>query len=375
MGTCKKIKTIQLFDKYSEFYQSYIPPVMEALLEQYELDIKIIAFNGKKRKTDESTVLPSYKRRKILTSFYKLINKDYRGLDYFEIKAIKEKVDIIHLQHSFLFSKIINLLKRPQKNRPKIIITLRGGDTYVKPWISNRWQNFYKDYGNKVDAFVVMSEDQKKYLSRWGVPISSIHVIPISFGKRFLALPKKANEQQIRLASVFRMCWEKNITDNLRFINGLKQKNIPVIYDVYGDGPDLGQLYYLRDKYDLKEEVNILGRVPNGELMKRLIGYDFILQLSLSEAFPTSVLEAQANGVLAIVSNKGGLPELILNGQNGVVVDKEDFETSIQEVIDIWCSKSKYLGMSKNAIERVQQNYAIENETERLSKLYMDLSS
>ncbi len=372
MSNYRKKNIVQLFDKYSEFYQPYIPPLMEALCNHNELAVKITSFRGVSREIDNVSVLPGYRLRKILSKYFGQLNKKYLNLDYFEIKALKEKVDIIHLQHSFIFSKVINLLKLPREDRPKIVITLRGGDTYIKPWIGEKWRNFYRDYGNKVDAFVVMSEDQKQYLSRWGVSLNNIHVIPISFGKRFQSIPKVQNKNKIKLVSVFRMCWEKNIADNLRFVKAIKQKNIQVSYDIYGDGPDLGQLYFLTDKYGLKEEINILGKVSNKELKSSLSEYDFILQLSHSEAFPTSVLEAQSNGVLAIVSNNGGLPELILDGHNGVVV-KSDFEGSSQMVIDIWNNQSKYFSMSKNAIELVHQNYSIENEVERLTNLYKQL--
>lgn len=368
------MKVFQVFESYPLFYQPYIPPVIDALCKKNGHDIKIVAFKGKSEKANEAIVLPKYNVRRTIVKTSRLLNKQYRGLDYLEIKAIREKVDIVHIQHSFLFAKVINLLKQPKKGRPKIVITLRGGDTYIKPWISGRWRDFYKNYGNKVDAFVVMSEDQKKYLSdKWGVDKEVIHVIPISFGKRFRSIPKAQDNNCIKLVSVFRMCWEKNIADSLRFVKALKQKNIPVSYDVYGDGPDFGQVFYLRDKFGLIDEVNILGKINNEDLKKKIKIYDFILQLSFSESLGMSVIEAQSMGVPAIVSKNGGLPEIIQDGINGVVVDLESLKDGVDKVFSIWDSQSDYFTMSKNAIERVQQKYSVENEVERLTNLYKQL--
>lgn len=363
------MKVFQVFESYPLFYQPYIPPVLESLQKQDNLHVKIFAFKGDRNKNHSAIILPDYKNRVVITKILRL-NPKFRNLDFFEIQTLKEKADIIHLQHSFLFPKVLRLLKLPASKRPKIVITLRGGDTYVKPWISERWQRFYKDYGAKVDAFIVMSEDQKKYLSRWGVPMDNIYVIPISFGHRFSIQAKSSNREKMKLVSVFRMCWEKNITDNLRFVKTLKQNNIPVTYDIFGDGPDFGQLFYLRDKYDLNHEVNIFGKVPSNQLKENLKSYDFSLQLSLSESLGMSVIEAQSVGVPAIVSANGGLPEIILNDKNGFVVDGDCFKDSINNVISVWKDAEKYKEMSHNSIELSHQRYSIENEVSELTALY-----
>ncbi|MBK7870836.1 MAG: glycosyltransferase family 4 protein [Saprospiraceae bacterium] len=49
---------------------------------------------------------------------------------------------------------------------------------------------------------------------------------------------------------------------------------------------------------------------------------DIYLQYSIQEGFCNAVLEAQAMGLLCIVSDAEGLPENILHGQTGWVVPK-----------------------------------------------------
>lgn len=201
------MKVFQVFESYPLFYQPYIPPVLDKLSTQ--IDSEIIAFEGHVKTGEKASVLPSYYYRKIYEKISQKLNKKYKNLNYLEILAIKQNVDVIHIQHSFLFNKIKNLLNRNSSERPKIVITLRGGDTYIKPWIQKRWRDFYKNEGNKVDAFIVMSENQKQYLMRWGVSENIIKVIPISFGEKFKVEPKLPNKDKLKLVSVFRMCWEK----------------------------------------------------------------------------------------------------------------------------------------------------------------------
>ena len=279
--------------------------------------------------------------------------------------------DIVHIQLSYLRSKIIPLLD--QKTRPKIVVTLRGGDTYLKPWASENWRNFYKESENNIDAFITMSEHQKNYLKKWGVNERKIHVIPISFGNYSNAQPKYPNQNTLKLVSAFRMTWEKNIEGSMRYAKSLKEKGINFMYDIYGDGNDIGQLYFLIDKFDLGSNVNVKGKVDNYILKEKLIEYDFFVQLSISEALPASILEAQSKGIPCIISNSGGLPEAVIPNESAIVGDYNQTEYFVEESLRIWQNKDLYFSFSDKAIRNVNENFSIEKETERLIKLYHNL--
>jgi len=219
-----------------------------------------------------------------------------------------------------------------------------------------------------------MSEDQKKYLTRWGVPLNRIHVIPISFGEEFKTEPKHPNKGTLKLISVFRMCWEKNIADNLRFVKQIKESGLPVQYDVYGDGQDIGQLYYLLDKFGLNEEVNVKGKLENTLLKKKLNTYDFLLQLSHSESFGMSVVEAQTFGVPAIVSNVDGLGETVIHNHSGFVLERNfSMREEANTIINLWKNESLYYTMSANAIQFAQSSFNTNAEVGKLVNLYSKL--
>jgi len=361
------MKIFQVFESYPLFYQPYIPLTLQLLAKQDKIDSKIIAFDGV---SDSETVeiLPSPKKRAYsekLTGIFS--NKNF---NYLERKVLKEEVDVIHLQHSFLFNKVKTLLDTEMTNKPKIVVTLRGKDTYVKPWVSPRWRDFYKFSGDKVDAFVVMSIDQKHYLSRWGVPLDRIHVIPISFGLPFKAEPTLPNKAKMKVISVFRMCWEKNIADNLRLIKKIKDLGIDVQYDVFGDGKDLGQLFYLINRYELTDCVTVKGKVENSIIKSKLKNYDFILQLSHSESFGMSVVEAQTHGVPAVVSNSGGLPEIVIDQNTGFVGGYDDLDALVSKAIELWKDPEVYFKFSKSSIDNAQDKYNVNCEVELLKVMY-----
>jgi glycosyltransferase involved in cell wall biosynthesis len=357
------MKILYVYEKMPSTYQQYLSNLL--VLLKSSLDVKTLSYSKGK---NADYVIKTYGLQDYFQRFlYKLKLTKHKTLDV----KVFDTFDIIHLQHSFLFNKIIPLLNK--KNRPKVIITLRGGDTYIKPWIDKRWKVFYKDYGNSVDAYITVSQNQKEYLQKWGVSENKIQVIPVSFGVHSTAKPKLPNENKIMLVSAFRMTWEKNIEGSIQFAKSLKDKGLDFQYDIYGSGNDLGQLYYLVDKYDLSKNVFIKGKTENDLLKKELIKYDFFVQLSISEALSVSVLEAQSVGLPCVVSNSDGLKEAIIPNKTGICGDYYDIEYFVEETIKLWMDNEKYYQFSKEAINFVNQNFTLTKEGERLEKMYNDI--
>lgn len=364
-----KIKLAYIFEPYPIFYQPYITHLIDKIGQHENIDLSLKAFQDVGGKTEDVEFFPNHRR-----NIYKLpylFSKYYKKLTYPEIRMLK--YDIIHLQHSFLFTKIAALLMLPKAEKPKIIITLRGSDTYIKPWISQEWIDFYKKGSENVDAFITMSHHQKKYLQKWDVPAHKIHVIPISLSETTTAMARNPNAKELKIVSIFRMQWEKNIDGNLRLIQELKSIGIPVKYDIYGDGRDIGQLFYLIDKYNLGNCVTIHGRKENELIKANLPKYDFILQLSHSESLGMTVIEAQACGVPGIVSDVGGLVEIIKDGENGIVVKNNDIGYAVNSIIKLWQSRESYYKKSENAIVNAKENFNLNREADKLIGLYQNL--
>lgn len=364
----KLIKVVQLFEEYPIFYQPYIKDTVEELIKNNTISLTIKTFKNSKIDLPYVKSFKNYKRRKWLDKFYRIFkNKSYLAYSL-------NKYNIIHLQHSFLHSKLKSYYHKQNQKKPKIIVTLRGGDTYIKPWIDNKWKFFYQENETFIDAFITMSNHQKEYLNiKWGISLDKIHVIPISFGKPFNVKAKYPNKNKINIISIFRLSWEKNINGNLLFIKTLSKEGYNLNYDIYGDGPEMGKLFFLVDKYNLRGIVNIKGKLENDDLKVKLKEYDFLLQLSHSEAFPTTVIEAQSHGVPVIVSNSGGLPESLVDNETGYILDENNIENTIKSLIALWNNEELYFNFSKRAIAFSHSNFSTNQEVAKLLKLYDQL--
>jgi glycosyltransferase involved in cell wall biosynthesis len=344
-------------------YQHYLLALLDAVKKCFQ--VKTLVYDSTS-KADFSINSSGLKER-IYRKLYSLKLVGSKSLDL----KVMQQFDIVHVQHSYLWRKLLPL--KGLRNRPKIILTLRGGDTYLKPWSYITLAQFYKDSSALIDAFVVMSAHQKKYLERWGVSEDKIHVIPISFGEKSNASPKYPKKDILRLVSAFRMTWEKNIEGHIKFAKSIKDKGVPFRYDIYGNGNDIDQLYFLIDKYNLGNEVSVMGKVENPALKDALINYDMFVQLSITESLGMSVIEAQAAGLPCIVSSSGGLPEVVVNNKTGIVDDYNNIDDLAEECIKLWKNHERYNSFSKNAISYVNSKFTIQNELESLQLLHNKL--
>ena len=362
-----KIKVAYVFDVYPQDYQTYIDLLIEGVKNNISIDPSIYAFNAKHSNTK------SLKYSLIERAYNKVINTlNSTPLPLYIKELYKGKFDIIHVQHSYLFNKFFNVFDNTV-NDAKFVITLRGGDTYIKPWLADRWKMLYKRFGKSL-FFVTVSEHQKSYLKKWGVPEEYVYVIPISHNNTaFIDIEHRQKDKLLKIASVFRMTWEKNIQGNLLFIKKLIERGLDVQYDIYGDGADLGEAYYLIDRFQLQDNVHIMGKVAYPVLMERLKNYHFILQLSISEALSSSILEAQSFGIPAIVSDSDGLPEAVIPGISAICQPFWEIDTIVEETIDVWTQKEKYISFCERSFENAQK-FTVDKEVERLINMYQALT-
>ena len=91
-----------------------------------------------------------------------------------------------------------------------------------------------------------------------------------------------------------------------------------------GGGEQLGELRSLAERLGVAEYVFFKGKVPHSQVPSELSRLDIFVALSRSESFGVAVLEAGASGLPVVVSDRGGLPEVTLDGKTGIVVPAED---------------------------------------------------
>ena len=135
----------------------------------------------------------------------------------------------------------------------------------------------------------------------------------------------------------------KAISDNI------SQLKIGRIH-IFGDGPERLNLENLCNSLiNLKDKIVFHGFVNDPSQYYDDI--DIALLPSLGEGIPLSLLEVMRLGIPCIATNVGGIPEIIINDESGILIEPQDGKALI-EAINSLSKKDNYEKFSKNAFER-----------------------
>jgi glycosyltransferase involved in cell wall biosynthesis len=93
---------------------------------------------------------------------------------------------------------------------------------------------------------------------------------------------------------------------------------------VVGAGSQCENLRHLCDRLGLRDRVEFQGRVPRRELGGYYRDADVLCVPSVSDPFPTVVLEAAVSGLPVVASRTGGIPAMIDDGAEGFLVNPGD---------------------------------------------------
>jgi glycosyltransferase involved in cell wall biosynthesis len=93
-----------------------------------------------------------------------------------------------------------------------------------------------------------------------------------------------------------------------------------------GEGPACEHLVRLKEKTGTREAVVITGQIPPEEVPKFLKGSDFMVFPSHSEGMPQAILEAMDCGLAAVASRVGGIPEAVIDGKTGILIEPKNVE-------------------------------------------------
>jgi len=90
-------------------------------------------------------------------------------------------------------------------------------------------------------------------------------------------------------------------------------------------------------RYELTDDIFLLGKLSHREAIGTYFGADLVVMPSLHESFPLTALEALAAGRPLLASRVGGLPEMIEEGDTGFLIDKktpEAWANAIESIVD-----------------------------------------
>lgn len=215
--------------------------------------------------------------------------------------------------------------------------------------------------------------DPKKVITVYnGIDISRFtetHESDITKTKQVLHLP--LDNRIIITVAVLRE--PKGIQYMIQALPKILEQIPDIHYLVVGDGAYGTILKDLSASLSVQDHITFAGHrtdIPN-----LLACSDIFVLPTLGDALPTVLIEALAAGKPIVASNVGGVPEIIENGVNGVLVPPGDPPSLADACLQLLKNKKQASQMVLAGGQTVWQRFNVDAQIEQLSKIYEELVS
>src|SRR4051794_14341350 len=153
----------------------------------------------------------------------------------------------------------------------------------------------------------------------WGVPEDRVSVLPNPAPRPDDAAPV---ELDARPALVFagRLTAAKDLGTLFRALAEVPAATLTVV----GDGEERAPLESLAGQLGVAERVRFLGPRPRAQVLGLVAAADAVVLTSAWENFPHGLVEALAMGTPVVATRVGGVPEIVEEGANGLLVGAGD---------------------------------------------------
>lgn len=291
----------------------------------------------------------------------------------------KNKIDVIHVNNwgTFIDGVILKILNPNIK-----LIHVQHGLEYATTLNASFVKNFLRKlirylFVHIIDEIVSVSAIGAQYLKKeWGA--QNVHLIYNGIDlKKFKTKPPESGhkkKQDFKICTIGRIVPVKNFHCLFKAINLLKDK-IPnlKLYHI-GAIPVVGQneegriLKYISEN-NLTGYVEFMGYRNDIHLI--FSDFDVFSLTSLSEGLSLAILESQAAGIPAVITEVGGNPEIVVNNKNGFLVPTDD-EKAVADAIFTLYENAELRGeMAKNARKRAEKLFDLDKMIRQYQELYL----
>jgi glycosyltransferase involved in cell wall biosynthesis len=196
------------------------------------------------------------------------------------------------------------------------------------------WRYMHWFYG-QLDAVFVNSEEYRQSWINRGFDPTKLKIFPRGLdtelfhpGRRDPAFFQKfgAHDGEVRLLYVGRVSREKDLDFLANAYRHLRDQGLPVQLFVVGHGP------YSEEFAKSLPEATLTGYLTGKELATAYASADIFVFPSTTDTFGNVIIEAQASGVPAVVSDSGGPKELVQHDENGLITKSHDLDNFTRAV-------------------------------------------
>ncbi len=203
-------------------------------------------------------------------------------------------------------------------------VTTHRYDLFDEPLDPDLLQDLY----GHAATIVTISEYNKRFMmAQYGLAAERIAIVHCGIDTQRFSFREQACEwagRPLRLLNVGRLVPAKAHDVLLGAVSELTKMGIDVQLEVVGGGPDEQALTRLAQTLGVADRVTWHGAQSDTFVWDALCRADLFVLPSRAEGLPVALMEAMASGVPVVSTRVFGIPELVVDGEGGLLVPPDD---------------------------------------------------
>jgi glycosyltransferase involved in cell wall biosynthesis len=246
-------------------------------------------------------------------------------------------------------------------------------------------RSYEKKLMDRSDALIAVSKYTVNELTElYGINEEKIHVIYNGVDiNKFKPRTNKTelkrefglDEKQKTVLFVGRLYHRKGLETLLHSVPPVLQEFKDVKFAISGTGfkEKEESLKMLAKELDIEEHVTFLGYVPDEKLPYLYAASDIFVLPAIYENFPFAILEAQATGLAVISTKVGGIPEFLVDNENGFLIDPGDTAQLTKKVLTLLQDPKLAKEMGERGRKLIEEKLSWRLITKQVVDLYHKL--
>lgn len=175
-----------------------------------------------------------------------------------------------------------------------------------------------------------------------------------------------------RFLFLARLLKEKGIYESIETFRVIQKQYPDISLDIVGDGVEKTNVEKYIEENNIKN-INVKGKLSGKQISEAYSKADYYFLLSWSEGLPGSLLEAISFGLVPIVREVGGIPEVFKDGEMGIMSNEKDPEYYAQRIMELMSKPERAKEMSISNYKIGQEKFLASVVAKKFENIIFDI--
>jgi len=270
-----------------------------------------------------------------------------------------KKIDVVIYGHAASTLSVGGIVAR-KLNLSKLVLLTHGND--LKYTISNRTDKYFLDKLLEVTDLILANSNFTRgvLVNKYDRLSMKTEVLNPGIWLNLLCPNEetpKVFDKSLVILTVSRLVDVKSIDDLIKAFAIVVKIYPRSILKIIGDGPERDRLELLARKLKLERSIIFTGSIIGNEIYCELRRCAIFVLPSKVETFGIAYLEAGACGKAVIGTNQGGVPDAVIDGRTGILVEPGNIKQLADAMIFLLRNKATREKMGRAGRNRIEKQF------------------